>query len=280
MKASGYPLAVVCSALGVHRSTVYKRAQCTERQSRVVEVDEEIATRIRSLLDKEETFGYRRVWAHLRHRDNLPVNIKKVHRIMKVHGWQCRLWHRPAHGVRATQKKRSTVDRPDTLWCTDVTRVYCGQDGWASMTALIDGASREIVGYRFSDRARAVEAIDALEQAVINRHGALNPPLSLTLRSDNGSIFLAREFTKTTKRLGIRQEFTPRYSPEYNGCIERFFRTLKQECVWLQTFSSFQEAETIISDWVQHYNTHRLHSSLGYMTPQQWRLQFYLPVAA
>lgn len=280
MRTEGYPLVVICSALGINRSTVYKRARGDDALTNTAQVDEELTTKIRSLLDSEETFGYRRVWAHLRYRDNLPVNVKKVHRIMKLRGWQCRLWHRPTQVPRATKTKQSTVERPDTLWCTDMTKVYCGEDGWASMIAVIDAGSREIVGYRFSRRGRAVEAIDALEQAVIARYGCLKSPVTLTLRSDNGSIFLAREFVKTAKRLGIHQEFTPRYSPEYNGSIERFFRTMKQECVWLRRFASFEEAEAALTEWVQHYNTRRLHSSLGYMTPQQWRQQFYLPLAA
>jgi putative transposase len=100
------------------------------------------------------------------------------------------------------------------------------------------------------------------------------------VRSDNASIFLARDFIKTARRLNITQEFIPRYSPEYNGSIERFFRTLKQECAWLTKFETFEDAESTISEWIEYYNEERLHSSLGYLTPREWRKQFYLPLAA
>jgi putative transposase len=100
-------------------------------------------------------------------------------------------------------------------------------------------------------------------------------PAGLRLRHENGSIFLAQLFVSTAQQLAITQEFIPRYSPEYNGVIERFFRTLKQGCVWLHHFESFEEAERIIMDWITRYNTERQHSALGYLTPRAWREQFY-----
>ncbi len=277
MRDNGYPLTVISSVLGINRTTYYKQSKRDRRHDLI---DEELAKRIRFILDKEETFGYRRVWAHLRFKEKLCVNVKKVHRIMKLKGWQCKLWNRSSHVPKATHIQKSTVDIPDHLWCMDSTRVYCGKDGWASMISVIDAGSREIVGYRFSRRCRHIEALDAVEQGLIKRYGEVNAPDRLLLRSDNGSIFLAREFVHRVKLLNIEQEFTPKYSPEYNGSIERFFRTLKQECVWLNRFQSFEEAEKVIADWINHYNHERLHSSLGYMSPHEWRKKFYVPLAA
>jgi len=169
---------------------------------------------------------------------------------------------------------------PDILWSTDLTKIYCGQDGWASLIAVIDNGSREITGYRFSLRGRAIEAIDAIEQGLLGTYGCLKSPDGLRLRSDNGSIFLAKDFIKTSKRLGLKQEFIPKREPEYNGCIERFFRTLKQECVWLNNFQSFEVAESVVINWINSYNNERLHSALGYKSPVLWRKQFYSPLAA
>lgn len=275
----GYPLTIICSALSISRSSYYKQNGHKEKARGPI-LDEALAEKIRAILDREETFGYRRVWAHLRFKERILVNIKKVHRIMKLKGWQCRLWNRPSHVPKATRVSRSTIDQPDRLWCLDSTKVFCGSYGWASLIALLDAGSREIVGYRFSLRGRAIEAMDALEQALIRAYGGLKAPEGLRLRSDNASIFLARDFIKLTRQLSLGQEFIPRYSPEYNGSIERFFRTLKQECVWLHRFESFEQAERIIPAWIEYYNQERLHSSLGYMTPREWRKQFYLPLAA
>jgi putative transposase len=279
VRAQGYPLSLVCRALGVSRAGFYKsqhraRApQCPPQQPRY---DKALARRMRGLLDREESFGYRRVWAWLRFKEGRRVNPKAVHRIMQLKGWQCRLWHRPAQRPQPTWAKRSTTDQPDRLWATDATKIWCGRDGWATLVGILDAGSRECVGYRFAQVGRAIEAVDALEQAVAHRYGSLTAvPAGLRLRHDNGSIFLARQFVTTARQLGITQEFIPRRSPEYNGVVERFFRTLKQECVWLHQFESFEAAEPVILAWIDRYNTERQHSALGYLSPRAWREQFY-----
>jgi putative transposase len=285
MRAQGYALSLVCRALDVSRAGFYKR-QGRERTAslprRPPRYDAGLAQRIRQLLDSEESFGYRRVWAWLRFKEGIRVNPKTVHRIMQLKGWQCRLWHRPAQRPKPTWAKRSTVDQPDRLWATDTTKIWCGRDGWATLVGVLDAGSRECVGYRFARAGRAIEAVDALEQAVAYRYGHLTAmPLGLRLRHDNGSIFLAQPFVTTARHLGIIQEFIPPRSPEYNGVVERFFRTLKQECVWLHRFASFEEAERVILPWIDHYNTERQHSALGYLSPRAWReLFFHIPQIA
>jgi putative transposase len=283
MRAEGASLSLLCRTLGVSRAGFYKWQHVTARTPRgPARCDEILTQRIRTILDREETFGYRRVWAWLWFKEGVVVNRKTVHRIMQRQGWQCRLWYRPALRPKPTWQQCSTVDQPDRLWATDTTKIWCGRDGWASLVGVLDGGSRECVGARFARQGRAIEAIDALEQGVIRRYGSLTAaPEGLRLRHDNGSIFLARLFVGTAQQLAITQEFIPRYSPEYNGVIERFFRTLKQECVWLHHFESFEQAERVIVAWIAHYNTERQHSALGYLTPRAWREQFYqLPQAA
>lgn len=281
MRAQGYSLSLLCQTLGMSRAGFYKRqgrpraAQLPSRQQRY---DEGLAQRIRSVLDREESFGYRRAWAWLRFKEGLRINPQAVHRMMQLKGWQCRLWHRPVQRPHPTWAKRSTVDQPDRLWATDATKIWCGREGWATLVGVLDAGSRECVGYRFAQEGRAREAVDALEQGVIHRDGSFTTlPPDLHLRHDNGSIFLAQHFVTTTRRLGLTQEFIPRRSPEYNGAVERFFRTLKQECVWLHQCASFEEAESIILAWIEHYNAERQHSALGYLSPRTWREQFYHP---
>ena len=273
----GYSRSVVASALCLHRSTLYQNLE-GEESTPIKEpmIDEALADRMRSILDDEETFGYRRVWAHLRFKEGRDVNIKKVHRIMKLKGWPCRLWNCPGRKGLKVERKRSAVDKPDTLWSTDLTKIYCGRDGWCSLIGVMDNGSREVIGYRFNRYGRALEATDALNQAVMARYGSRETvPEGLSLRHDNGSIFLARDYLANTKYWGIDQEYIPTGKPDWNGVIERFFRTLKQECVWLHRFESFEQAEIVIAPWIEKYNKYRLHSSLGYNTPEQWRKEFY-----
>ena len=155
----------------------------------------------------------------------------------------------------------------------DVTHISCGQDGWAHLAAVIDCHDREVIGYEFALRSRAKEAERAVEAACLQRFGTLRPVGAPVLRSDNGLIFQSRRFRQACRDYRLQQEFITPYTPEQNGIIERFFRSLKEECVWQQTFQTFEEARRIIRDWVQWYNHERPHQALGYRSPVQYRAQ-------
>ena len=157
----------------------------------------------------------------------------------------------------------------------DASHIDCGKDGWAHLIAVIDCHDRQIVGYEFAMRGRAIEAERALEEACLNRFGLIYPrgekrPL---LRSDNGLIFQAKRFRAACKQYGLEQEFITPYSPQQNGLIKRFFRTIKQECAWIEGFQSFEEARRKIAEWISFYNEERPHQSLGYLSPNQFRSQ-------
>ena len=93
----------------------------------------------------------------------------------------------------------------------------------------------------------------------------------LVARFPDGSQFGSRAFVNEVDRLGIELTYTPYRSPQGNAIVERFFRSLKEECVWHYRFESFHEAERVISDWIRFYNDERLHSRLGYRSPKQYR---------
>src|SRR5680860_568184 len=115
------------------------------------------------------------------------------------------------------------------------------------LAAVIDCHDREIVGYEFSLRGRAKEAERALEEACIARFGTLRPEGDTpVLRSDNGLIFQSRRFRAALRDYRLRQEFITPYTPEQNGMIERFLRSLKEECVWQHVFADFAEARRTI----------------------------------
>ena len=231
-----------------------------------------MAERIRRLIDTYPTFGYRRLWAMLRHKQGLDVNRKKVYRILKLKGWFVN--QRSQTPRPRAQKRRSATKASDVRWAIDVTHINCGSDGWAHLAAVIDCCDREIVGYELSMRARAKDAERALEQACLARFGTIRPdgdrPI---LRSDNGLVFQARSFRSACSAYGLTQEYITPYTPQQNGLIERFFRSLKEECVWLQRFDDFEQAKKAVDTWIRWYNDERPHQSLGYMSPVQFREQ-------
>src|ERR1700728_2006361 len=114
----------------------------------------------------------------------------------------------------------------------DVTHVPAGADGWGHLIPVIDCHDREVNVFEFALRGRAKEAERALEEACLARFGTLRPPgPTPVVRSDNGLIFQSRRFRAACRDYRLRQEFIMPYTPEQNGLVERFFRSLKEECV-------------------------------------------------
>jgi putative transposase len=170
----------------------------------------------------------------------------------------------------------------------DVTHIYCGNEGWGHLAAVIDCHDRQIVGYEFSLRGRSKEAERALEAACLSRFGTVRPlGHTPTIRSDNGLIFTSKRFRQACRFYRLEQEFITPYTPQQNGLIERFFRyglierffrSLKEECAWQHNFASFAEAKARIREWIDWYNERRPHQALGYLSPQQFRHQQRLQV--
>ncbi len=133
---------------------------------------------------------------------------------------------------------------------------------------MIDCGSRELLGWRLSKRGNAPTAEAALEEALINRFGHLHiRQPGLVLRSDNGLVFTAKNDTHTVKFYGLTQEFITPYSPQQNGVAERFVRSIKEACVWMQRFESIAHAQQVISRWIRYDNTERPHQALNYKPP-------------
>jgi len=124
---------------------------------------------------------------------------------------------------------------------------------------------------RFFLRGRAREAERAIENACLNRFGTLRPKGETpVVRSDNGLVFQSRRFRAACCQYNLTQEFITPYTPEQNGIIERFFRSLKEECIWQHNFISFGEAKRIIGEWIDWYNSGRPHQALGNMSPIEY----------
>lgn len=137
-------------------------------------LDAPLVARIRELIRRHPTFGYRKLWALLRYTDGLVVNLKAVYRILKAKRWfvhQRTVTPRPRASTAAGASRR----RPTCagLWTSPRGRLLRGADGWGHLAAIIDCHDREIVGWEFSLRGRAREAERALEGACLHRFGTL-----------------------------------------------------------------------------------------------------------
>lgn len=258
------------SRSALHRSTKGKRAHAT--------LSETLVAKLEPLIQAYPTYGYRRLWALLRFREGQFHNRKAVYRALRLKRWL--VHQRTATPRPRVQSRRSRTTQSNHRWAMDVTHIPCGQDGWGHLTAVIDCHDREVIGYEFALRGRAQEAERAIEAACLTRFGTLRPVgATPVLRSDNGLIFQSRRFRQACRDYRLTQEFITPYTPQQNGLIERFFRSLKEECIWQYRFGSFKEAQQRINGWMRWYNEGRPHQALQYRSPRQYRQKQGLQVA-
>jgi len=233
-------------------------------------VDKAVEKAIYTLIQRYPRYGYRRITVMLRKKTGLIVNRKKVQRIMQRNGWGVSV--RPKGFRPRVGASRSVSSAINERWATDMTHFFCKDSGWCHAIVVIDCWNREIIGYRISKRQNAYVAAGVLEDALIHRFsGKKSLAHGTCLRSDNGLIFSSKEFLRLVAAYGLDTEYITPYTPEQNGVVERFMRTLKEECIWLHMFASFTEAKRIIEDWIEEYNTERPHQELGYLSPVEYK---------
>jgi len=271
----GGSLRRICRVLHVARSRLDTPP---EKRGRRAKDSCELEGMLQLLIREHPTYGYRRLWALLLRRLGVRVNRKRIYRILKSKRWL--VHQRPRTPRPRVKASVSRSEHSDRRWAMDMTHVSCGRDGWAHLVGVIDCHDRELVGWEFALRGRAKEAERAIEEACIARFGTLRPVGETpVVRSDNGLIFQSRRFRAACRDYRLTQEFITPYTPEQNGIIERFFRSLKEECVWQHSFHSFAEAKAEIREWIAWYNEGRPHQSLDYRSPREFRAQQQLSVA-
>lgn len=228
--------------------------------------DTEVLSLIEQLVKQYPFYGYRKITAILQYQRGLAINRKRVYRIMKEN----KLVMSPSHshkrlfrGVAFSHKTQAS--RSNELWGIDMTYIWCGEDGWAYMHAVIDHYDKTLLGYQFSQSCSSLGGVIALGEAASKR--ALD---SLELRSDNGCHYGAKIFRDEIRRLGINHTRTMVNTPKGNSVVERFFRSLKEECVWQKPFKNFEQAKEAVDKWVIQYNQDRPHQTLAYETPQRF----------
>ncbi len=225
--------------------------------------DDEPKKLIEDLVHRFPFYGYRKITALLQYRYKMEINRKRVYRIMKENSLLMPASHshkKLFKGVAMSTRTRAS--RSNELWGIDMTYIWCGEVGWAYLHAVIDHYDKTLLGYNFSRSCSAIGGVMALSESVEQR-----PVDDLELRSDNGCHYGARIFRDEIRRLGINHTRTMVNTPKGNSVIERFFRSLKEECVWQNQFTNFEEAKTKVDAWIKEYNRDRPHQTLNYATP-------------
>ena len=212
-------------------------------------------------------YGSRQMARHLR-RDGHEVGRKRVRRLMAVMGL-VPIYQRPRttvpnpeHRVWPYLLRGVAIDRPNQVWCTDLTYIPMRR-GFLYLVAVMDWATRKVLSWRVSNTMDVEFCVDALQDALA-RFG--HPEV---FNSDQGSQFTSPRFTGVLQQAGVRISMDGRGRWMDNVFIERLWRSLKYECIYLHAFETGSELRAGLSSWISYYNGRRPHSTLAGRTPDE-----------
>ena len=250
-----------CELVALSRSAFYYRP--------VGEGAENLA--LMRLIDEQflETpwYGARQMVRHLR-RQGHAVGRKRVRRLMATMGLAA-VYQRPRttvphpeHRIWPYLLRDLAIDRPNQVWCADITYIPMRR-GFLYLVAVMDWASRKVLAWRLSNTLEAEFCIEALGEALA-RYG--RPEI---FNTDQGSQFTSPRFTGVLTEAGVRVSMDGRGRWMDNIFIERLWRSVKYECVYLHAFETGSEARAGLGRWITYYNADRPHSALGGRTPAE-----------
>jgi putative transposase len=236
---------------------------------RVIEPDPAIVRKVEKIALERPFYGTRRMAAQLSRELHAPINRKRVQKVFHALNWV-----EPSKTKSQLIRSASKVvkaSRPYEFWQTDMTYVWCGnRDRWSYLFNVIDVFHREWLGYAFERSAVKEHAIMSVNNALASHTDDIIVPGELTLRCDNGPQYTSHAFKDSMDTLGLRLEYILYHTPEQNGFVESFHKTLKREYIWSRDFRSHQEAEVAVEEAFTDYNRNRIHSALEYMTPYEY----------
>jgi len=233
----------------------------------------DLLDRIEAICLEFPRYGYRRVTAQLK-REKLIVNHKRVLRLMRESDLLCRVKRRwvnttdSRHGFHRYPNlvKDVAVSNLNQVWLADITYIRI-RTGFVYLAAILDAFSRRVIGYAISLRLDASLTLEALRMATIER-----PPGSGVIHhSDQGVQYASTEYTEELEAHGFQISMSRRGNPYDNATMESFFKTLKQEEVYLYEYETIDDVKARLPYFIEEvYNRKRLHSAIGYVPPYEF----------
>jgi len=267
-KLTNLSLTRQCELLGLNRSSFYYRPVPMS------EYDLSIMHRIDEIYTDVSTYGYRKIHAQLRS-EGWHIGHNKVHRLMQMMGIAAIYPRkRKAASIKAkehkiypyalkqfhNEEKQVIVHRPNQVWSGDITYIPV-KGGFLYLAAIIDWHSKALLAWRLSNTMDASLVTGVLEKAIAT-HGV--PEI---FNSDQGSQYTGKEHTELLQKHGITISMNGKGRSIDNIAIERFFRTLKYEEIYLKEYQNIKELKAGIKRFITFYNYNRLHASLDYGKP-------------
>ncbi|MCQ3931363.1 MAG: IS3 family transposase [Chloroflexi bacterium] len=269
-----FDIMVMCHVLGVSRSGYY--AWRKRQPSKWACENRDLSEKIQQFHQRSrQTYGSPRIWADLQHL-GIRCSRKRVARLMRRLGLRSksrghykvrRRGRRPAYIAENVLARDFSAAHPDQKWVADISYVST-QEGWLYLAVVLDLYSRKVVGWSMASHMKAELVSDALQMAIARRL----PGEDLLHHSDRGSQYTSERYITLLKRHQIKLSMSRAGSPHDNAAMESFYATLKTECID-RRYPTRSEARQAIFEFIEvWYNRLRRHSSLGYLSPEQYEL--------
>ena len=275
-----YGRARVLDVWGQSRSTFYARQQrarqpaaSQRRGPKTKYTDAELLEQIRAILAASPFHGegHRKIWARLR-AQGIRTSKPRVLRLTRENELLA-----PQRQLAPVEEKLHdgsiVTSQPNQMWGADATTTVTLADGQVTVFAAIDHCTAECVGIHAVKRATRFEALEPLRQGVREHFGAFGPKAAagLQIRHDHGSQYMSDHFQDELRFLGMDSSPAFVREPECNGCIERFFRTLKEQLLWVRHFQDLEELQAALRKFRDRYNREWLIERLSFQSPRQAR---------
>jgi putative transposase len=251
-----------CALLAVGRGSYYYEP-CPETEENLA-----LMRRLDQMHLERPVYGSRRLTAVLR-REGVVVNRKRVSRLLQVMGVEA-IYPKPstsqpgaAHRIYPYLLRRRAITGPDQVWCADITYVPM-QQGFLYLVAVMDWWSRYVLAWELSNTMDAEFCVRAWEKALAAGRNA--PRISNT---DQGAQFSSEEYLEAVESAGVKVSMDGRKRWMDNRFIERLWRSLKTEDIYLRDYQDGVEAGQGIGAWFRDYDEYRPHAKLGYATPAE-----------
>ena len=261
-RSHALPVSRQAELVGISRSNVYY-VPCA-----VSDADERLMRRI-DALNLAYPFAGSRMLRDMLAREGLAVGRRHVATLMRRMGIQA-LYRKPntskkhpGHKVYPYLLRGMTIEHANQVWATDITYIPMAC-GWVYLCAIVDWASRRVLAHRVSISMDAEFCVEALQEALA-KYG--RPEI---FNSDQGSQFTSEAFTEPLLALGVQISMDGRGAWRDNIFVERLWRSIKYEEVYLHAYESVGQAKAGIARYIDFYNSHRPHSSLDKMTPDEF----------
>ena len=263
----------MCRVYGVsrHGYNAWRRRGTSARR----EQDGELFILINQIFEKHNgNYGSPKITRELR-KKGVRIGQKRTARIMREYGLKARKAriyksdpgrYKRLHGV-PFRLDDIELTRPNQLWVGDVTYLQLSDGEWLYLSVVMDRYSRRIISWSLSDTRDAKLTISSIEQAIRNR--GMNHP-NLVFHSDRGIEYLAKGYRKRLKDYGITQSMNRARKMNDNAFMESFFHQFKTERIKRREIKTAGEMRGIISGYMRYYNYQRSHSSIGYLSPDEF----------